>query len=105
MKLTEQLKQTSKWNEFEKWFDETYTKNYMLRTCSSFQYPGTYLDFEYWCDFPFEFQEGVFKKYLEQDSVIAKYRTHWNISVLKEDYLIQDDFDTFEEIILWYFNN
>jgi hypothetical protein len=98
MSLIEQLKQTPKWSGFEKWWCD----NYFLKVLV---YNHINISFECFCSFPFEFQEGVFKKFIEQDSVIAKYRTHYNISVLKEDCLIQDDFNTFEELILWYFNN
>ena len=104
MNLIEQLKQTHKWNEFEKWFDETYTKNYMLRTCSLFQFPGTYLEFEYWCDFPFEMQSDVFVKYLSDlGCYVTKNYVNCTLSLNQTD--MPYFFNTSEELILWYFNN
>jgi hypothetical protein len=105
MNLIEQLKQTPKWKEFEQWWNNTYCKTLRYLFLQNTKEENCKMCFKVWCDFPFEMQEGVFKKYIEQDSVIAKYRTHYNISVLKEESLIQEDFETFEKLILWYFNN
>jgi hypothetical protein len=127
MNLIEQLKQTPKWGKFEKWFDTTYTQNYLLQTNDVIEYPGTYLEFEYWCDFPFEMQEGVFKKFIEFQNnwnyVFIQYKDKieefkgnqsdvcYNFYYTDGDDLSEDafeidvTFDTFEQLILWYFNN
>ena len=103
MSLIEQLKQTPKWIEFEKWWCD----NYFLKVLV---YNHINISFECFCSFPFEFQEGVFKEYLKSNKHIITNHIEedeelFDIYSLKYgDSLTYDLFNTFEELILWYFN-
>lgn len=132
--LIQQLKQIPKWVEFEKWWDKEYST--VVKACNKYwdsdcnTHISIYLDFKAWCNFPFEFQAGVFRKFIESrnkwNSITVDYsnkksisepykgnqydfewtffnRNH-DISISEDsDYCVQ--FDTFEELIIWYFNN
>jgi hypothetical protein len=126
MNLIEQLKQTPKWSEFEDWWDIHYL-GYCKVINPSYD---SFLYIDNWCDFPFEFQEGVFKKFIEsqnkwnyilvhindnrwqlglsylgnnQDMVYNLY--YYDRNNLESDFEIDVTFESFEELILWYFNN
>ena len=102
--LIEQLKQTPKWVEFEKWWNSQYSGKAIINMESL-----GYICFRVWCNFPFEMQEGVFRKFIESQPRILlthredEYDGHYLI--VKRDGGISPRLDTFEELIIWYFNN
>jgi hypothetical protein len=92
MNLIEQLKQTPKWYEFRKWWNE----NYQDKLLAYYWEDTIYIAFDYWCQFPFEMQESVFKKFINIDFEKERmfYIEHKSIG-----------WGNIQELILWYFNN
>jgi hypothetical protein len=104
MNLIQQLQATPKWKEFKEWYN---TQGYFLLLEGKDN-----LDVEYtfgFDDLAFEFQKGVFEKFIESQGYIIE---QW----LKEPLMMASLFErkpgtrfvfegTFEELLIWYFNN
>jgi hypothetical protein len=107
-KLIEQLKQTPKWGEFEKWWNHNYEEPYgkSLDVIEVYLYVNHYpttisVGFYAWCDFPFEFQSGVLLKFVEERCKFITYEHGFIWININES---SERFNTIEELILWYFN-
>lgn len=118
MNFIEQLQQSPKWKEFEEWYNEYINKvneEYEVGYICCFgeieedNKTNSWLGFPYevnFCFIPLEFQKGVFEKFIEsRDGTIE---THYN----NDDYVYwiwteegYSDFSSFEELLIWYFNN
>lgn len=92
--MIEQLKQSPKWTEFTNWY--------------SGQYPMLLINWGaiYYSDFlllPFEFQKGVFEKFIEYNSHIQRHTdaTEWYLWTEKFG---NEYFETFEQLLIHYFN-
>lgn len=65
--------------------------------------------FDAWCRYPFDFQKGVFEKFIETkgctvicfptDSDQLEYGLYW------KGYVAGMNHSSFEELLIWYFNN
>ena len=102
MNLLKQLQKTSKWKEFEEWYNK---QDYTTPM-------EGYLERDYivgFDDLAFEFTKGVFEKFIEQkfeihfDSSYTLYDKHiWKYAIDNNKLLICA---SFEELLIWYFNN
>lgn len=101
MNLVEQLKQTPKWKLFEDWYKK-----------SIYAYGD--IPFENWycggkpksgfVDLSFDLQKGVFEKFIEscgQDYWQGLTGTHY----LTYPKVACEEFNSFEKLLIWYFNN
>lgn len=132
--LIEQLKQTPKWSEFEQWWNDNYKLEIFIHAPAYEPYNGVtikreYLSFFRFLSFPFEFQEGIFKKFIEsqnkwnyvfvcfndekckktKDYIGNQHDVAWNfyytnVDNAQSDFELDLYFNTFEELIIWYFN-
>lgn len=97
MNLTQQLQQTSKWKEFEEWY------NNQLYTLSLNGYATTKHELGF-VDLPFSFKKGVFEKFIE-----SKRQSYWQgesgTHYLTYPKVSCEEFNSFEELLIWYFNN
>lgn len=99
MNLIQQIQETPKWKEFEEWYN---IQGYFVPLDGIYQLHKTFIEF------PIEFQKGVFEKFIEQNSnyfltlITSELGVH-SITVenLADKYL----FYSFEELLIWYFNN
>lgn len=134
MNLIQQLQKTRKWKRFEKWYNK---QSYFIRFNGYYQLHQTFIEL------PFDFQKGVFEKFIESrgyniekglwdflkkekddmdESQILKlrFKEKWFIrsSVIVDNYYTSfclnplDNitketivFNSFEELLIWYFNN
>lgn len=103
--MIEQLKVLPLWSKFELWY---HMQDFRVPQSDNLWPP--IMSFEH--DYPFEFQKGVFEKFLGSLNILvlkeARGRTSEIIYILKEDsmepgYMLQGK--TFEEVLLWAFNN
>lgn len=121
MNLIQQLQQTPKWKEFEKWYNNyikevdeyeigqlVYLAEITSKNINDVEYCNTYgVNF---CFLPPEFQKGVFEKFIESKGLIIEqwYKSSHNknwVSVfpnVTSDSIFEG---TFEELLIWYFNN
>ena len=104
MNLIEQLQQYPKWKEFEEWYE----KNLSVppKSCYEIEY---HIGFE---DLPFEFQKGVFEKFIESFSAIVlreenlhERKIQYRLLKYLELGLFTKKFNSFDELLIWYFNN
>lgn len=105
LNLIQQLQATSKWSEFQKWY----------KTIPELQYPYSIDSIKLACgnfyafkNFPFMFQKGVFEKFIESRGCnvitwVGEYQIEYCLHA--KDYVAGKDFSTFEELLIWYFNN
>jgi hypothetical protein len=100
MNLIEQLKQTPKWYEFRKWWNE----NYQDKLLAYYWEDTIYIAFDYWCQFPFEMQESVFETFIYKDSQTCIFKESWMWCLHFPD-KPRLCFNSVQELILWYFNN
>lgn len=100
--LIQQLQQTPKWKEFEQWYSK---QDYSIPM-------EGYLERDYivgFDDLDFEFTKGVFEKFIEQwfeihfDSSYTLYHKHVWEYVIDNNKLLRCS--SFEELLIWYFNN
>lgn len=100
MNLIKQLQATSKWKEFEEWYN---AQGYFIPLDGVYQLHRTFIEF------PLEFTKGVFEKFIEQkfeihfDSSYTLYHKHVWEYVIDNNKLLRCS--SFEELLIWYFNN
>ena len=105
MNFIEQLQQSPKWTEFEEWY---YDKFY---TYGSIPFEGWYCNGDPQCgfvDLNIDLQKGVFEKFIESRGCnaitwVGEYQIEYCLHA--KDYVAGKDFSTFEELLIWYFNN
>jgi len=98
MNLIQQLQQTPKWEEFEEWYEkwrDSHKKNYHTFNIEVFK------------QYAPEIQKGVFEKFLTDNQSyievdLIKLVPLYNLWSIEDGY---QEFDSFEELLLWYFNN
>lgn len=98
MNLIQQLQATPKWKEFEEWYEQ---KQYNLPLISEDYYGRWYIGLN---ELSFEFQKGVFEDFIESQG-----QSHW-LGTYSTHYLIYpkvayEESNSFEEFLIWYFNN
>lgn len=121
--LIRQFQTTPKWKEFERWFDQTY-KDLVISGCPEVKFEkltsNSIKDTDIFITLlPFEFLKGVFEKFIESQGyhLCTERRINRNGLVLvpilykipeKGDNwtqcIINDSLDTFQELLIWYFN-
>lgn len=116
MNLIQQLQQTPKWKEFEAWYEST-SLHYYIQLYTMHSLGGDPVDG--FVDLSFSFQKGVFEKFIKNQGyhLCTERRKNGKGLVLvpilyvipqKGDSwtqcLINDNCDTFEELLIWYFN-
>ncbi len=98
MNLIQQLQTTPKWKEFEEWF---FKQNYSV----GFEYAN---DESMFTELEFDLQKGVFEKFIEQNSnyfltlITSELGVH---SITVENLVDKYLFYSYEELLIWYFNN
>lgn len=107
MNLIQQLQTTPKWKEFEKWYriQPEFTAPYLINEVELDR--GNLYAFK---NFPFMLQKGVFEKFIESQGFIIE---QWYKISVKQMYVClfndaqkESIFEgTFEELLIWYFNN
>lgn len=121
MNLIQQLQQSPKWKEFEDWYnqylvdiDSHIVGNLVhLEDIEKDNQEDVYSGCSYgvnFCFLPFEFQKGVFEKFIESKGFIIE---QWYKTSAKQMYMclfiythVESIFEgTFEELLIWYFNN
>lgn len=98
MNSIQQLQQTLKWKEFEEW----YKKNYHWEGYQS-------ESFNRFIDSKIEFTKGVFEKFIESQEGVFEQTSNadfsnrtYSIWTLETGYKKSK---SFEELLIWYFNN
>ena len=100
MNLIQQLQSAPKWKEFEDWYSK---QEFYLPFYDFGVFDNGFVRYE------FEFQKGVFEKFIEQkfeihfDGSYTLYHKHIWEYVIDNDKLLRCT--TFEELLIWYFNN
>lgn len=101
MNLIKQLQKTPKWKEFEEWYDK---QGYSIPM-------EGYLERDYivgFDDLEFELTKGVFEKFIESQGY--KIITHVEkgtsyYSLYRKGVVLSYGSDSFEKLLIWYFNN
>lgn len=97
MNLINQLQQTPKWKEFRTWYNQ---QNYRV----GLEHAN---DESMFIELEFEFQKGVFEKFIESKNYQVHYDGSYNL--YNRDYVLVNGklphWNTFEELLIWYFNN
>lgn len=103
--LIEQLQATPKWEKFEEWY----------KIQPEFIAPYFIGEIELDCgnlhafkNFPFMLQKGVFEKFIESEGsdIVHIYPENWWGTWIEEyGYSEINEIDSFEEMLIWYFNN
>lgn len=100
MNLIQQLQQSPKWGEFEEWYEQ---KQYNLPLVGGDYYGRWYIGLD---ELSFEFQKGVFEKFIESQGGRFELTDDDNyiywIWLEEKGY---EEFKSFEELLIWYFNN
>lgn len=101
MNLIQQLQTTPKWKEFKEWYN---AQGYFIPLDGVYQLHRTFIEF------PLEFTKGVFEKFIESQGFFIE---QWYKTSMKQMYMClfkdtqtESIFEgTFEELLIWYFNN
>lgn len=103
MNLIEQLQQTPKWKEFEEWYSK---QDFYLPLYNFGIFDRGFVRYE------IAFQKGVFEKFIEsQGYFIEQYQKNPSINLMWAILFKQGPNTyglfrgTFEELLIWYFNN
>lgn len=89
------LTNTKRWQEFKDWYDNNF---HTIPIQAS-----NIIDFVH---LPFEFQEGVYRKFIESLNLNVKIDKQYDYSfILKFDNQILKSFNTFQELVEWFFTN
>ena len=119
LNLIQQLQQTPKWKEFKDWYNQYIDTVFWKYDIGQFVglseiteenskelgYSDTYqVNF---CFLPPEFQKGVFEKFIEnQGNIVEQQHTEskmeYSIWIPNNHYVF---FDSFKQLLIWYFNN
>lgn len=105
--LIQQLQQTPKWKKFEEWYNK---QDYSM-TCYGESFGDEcYSHYEQgFIDLKISFQKGVFEKFIEQkfeihfDGSYTLFHKHIWEYVIDNEKLLRCN--SFEELLIWYFNN
>lgn len=91
--LLEQLNKSPKWPEFVNWYKE---QSYQVPLDDNDLYQLGFIEL------PFEFQRGVFEKFIEDNSHIQRHTdaTEWYLWTEKTG---NKYFETFEQLLIYYF--
>lgn len=103
--LIEQLQVSPKWNEFKAWYvkQQIQQQGGTIWWNINLQEPKYEEDIVF-NDLPFEFQKGVFEKFLQDSEIkLHQYNTGW-CQITRFYPPFAKTTDTFEEILLWYFD-
>jgi len=102
MNLIQKLQTTPKWKEFEEWYNK---QGYYIPIKG-------YFDENYFAGFDddlgFEFQKGVFEKFISKDSTnitVDGYIVNETYGIPGATFAQWKWFESFEELLIWYFNN
>lgn len=88
-----QLCSTSKWKEFEDWYNKIFP---LVQVCRNF------LGIKTFCTLPFEFQKGVFEKFIDsQDHNLYQETGFYQLDSLP----VTRCEESFEALLIWYFNH
>ena len=103
MNLIQQLQQTPKWKDFEEWYLLSEITSHIPLCVGRYRFP------------PFTkmnvcFQKGIFEKFIESQGFFIE---QWYKTSVKQMYVClfndaqkESIFEgTFEELLIWYFNN
>lgn len=104
MNLIKQLQATSKWKEFEEWYNEKFY------TYGNIPFEGWYCGGDPQCgfvDLNINLQKGVFEKFISKDATditVDGYlgKETYSLILNKSEWKW---FNSFEELLIWYFNN
>lgn len=118
MNLIQQLQQSPKWKEFEEWYNNyieevdeyeigqlVYLAEITSENINDVGYCNTYgVNF---CFLPPEFQKGIFEKFIDDEGLVIKIE---GMFPKQHYYIFQDSkilriHKSFEELLIWYFNN
>ena len=91
MTLIEQLQQSPKWAEFEKWYEDwrdSHKKNFHTFNIEVFE------------NYCFDIQKGVFEKFINTDSYFTTGISNYYLSPANQPC---KTFDSFEELVIHYF--
>ncbi len=109
MNLIQQLQTTPKWKEFEDWYyTQMVDSNYPSladvwlsaeESDTSYQIGALQL--------PFDFLKGVFEKFIiDSDLIInVEYPLHRMEYSIRRNADVYKRFNSFEQLLIWYFNN
>lgn len=106
MTFIEQIQSSPKWGEFEHWYvnqqvqDRDGTSWWRLHI----EKPK-YGEEIIFIDLPFEFQKGVFEKFLKDSGIELHQDNSGWCQIKKNNPHFAKTTDTFEEVLLWYFNS
>lgn len=110
--LIQQLQTTPKWKEFEEWYIKQQVQD---RGTTSWWYIDLQLKdreedrFLTFPQLPFEFQKGVFEKFLEsQGNIFEQSHNGGGCGYEYSIWSLENGFEmnrSLEELLLWYFNN
>lgn len=92
MDLIKQLQKTPKWKEFEEWYNSFYIQNEHVPSLVTL------------VQVPPEMYKGVFEKFIDSQGQSYWYGnsgTHY----LTYPMIASEEFNSFEELLIWYFNN
>lgn len=110
------LTQTKRWSDFVEWYIITFKQDaysqiivlYDGQSFDSFTVTSHYQNDWYmnFAQLPFEFQEGVYRKFIESLNLNVKIDKQYDYSfILKFDNQIIKSFNTFQELVEWFFNH
>ena len=98
------LTQTKRWNEFADWYEQ---QDYIL-LLNGHEACWKFVDLE------FEFQEGVFRKFIH-NQIDKDQECNYSIEIVPSDIYIyytlyagrdfSKTFQSFQELVTWFFNN
>jgi predicted 2-oxoglutarate/Fe(II)-dependent dioxygenase YbiX len=103
MNLIQQLQATPKWKEFEKWYS-TYYGVHKAVNINLYQ-SSDYLGFT---QLPFEFQKGMFEKFIKNNGFEIHFDGSYNLYKSNKYIIVNDrlpNWISFEQLLIWYFNN
>lgn len=99
MNLMKELQETSKWKEFETWYEmwrNDHKKNYHTFNIEVFK--------EYCIDV----QKSIFEKFIESQGYEIHYMGDYDL-YYKNQYILIDNllphWETFEQLLIWYFTH
>lgn len=98
MNLVLQLQQTPKWKEFEDWYEQ---QQHNIPLISGDYFGRWYIGLD---ELGIEFQKGVFEKFIESQG-----QSYWHgdsgTHYLTYPKTACEEFNSFEELLIWHFNN
>lgn len=96
MNLIQQLQQTPKWKEFEEWYNNYYLTNKHVPSLNTLE------------QVPYEMYKGVFEKFIESQEGVFEQTEDAYCNKTFSIWTIQQGYTknkSFEQLLIWYFNN